>query len=139
MEHIAIDLGSKESQICIRGAGGEILEERRIATRPATLRHYLERRAPSRVIVEAGAEAFWAAELAQGAGHDVRVVPSSLAPALGVGERGLKNDRRDAAVLSAASLAASSCPPCTFARLSLVHCSRGWAYAMRRSGHARAC
>jgi len=80
MEHIAIDLGSKESQICIRGAGGEILEERRIATRPATLRHYLERRAPSRVIVEAGAEAFWVAELAQEAGHDARVAPSHSRP-----------------------------------------------------------
>ena len=103
MEHIAIDLGSKESQVCVRSAGGEILEERRVATRPATLRRYLERRPASRVIVEAGAEAFWVAELAQGAGHEVRVVPSTLAPALGVGERGLKNDRRDAAVLSAAS------------------------------------
>jgi len=103
MEHIAIDLGSKESQVCIRGADGQILEERRITTRPATLRHYLERRPASRVIVEAGAEAFWVAELAQEVGHEVRVVPSTLAPALGVGERGLKNDRRDAAVLSAAS------------------------------------
>jgi len=103
MEHIAIDLGSKESQICVRDAQGEILEERRIATRPSTLRRYLERRPASRVIVEAGAEAFWVAELAQGVGHDVRVVASTLAPALGVGERGLKSDRRDAAVLSAAS------------------------------------
>jgi transposase len=103
MEHIAIDLGSKESQICVRSADGQILEERRIATRPATLRRYLEGRPASRVIVEAGAEAFWVAELVQTAGHEARVVPSALAPALGVGERGLKNDRRDAAVLSAAS------------------------------------
>jgi transposase len=103
MEHIAIDLGSKESQVCVRGGDGQILEERRIATRPATLRRYLEGRPVSRVIVEAGAEAFWVAELAQAAGHEARVVPSALAPALGVGERGLKSDRRDAAVLSAAS------------------------------------
>ena len=30
MEHIAIDLGARESQVCVRRADGEIVEERRI-------------------------------------------------------------------------------------------------------------
>jgi len=103
MEHIAIDLGARESQVCVRSAGGEILEERRIATRPEKLRCYLAQRPKSRVIVETGAEAFWVAEIARECGHEARVVPSMLAPSLGVGRRGQKSDQRDARVLSETS------------------------------------
>jgi hypothetical protein len=31
MDHIGIDLGSRESQVCVRAAGGEIVEEARDA------------------------------------------------------------------------------------------------------------
>ncbi len=55
------------------------------------------------MIVETSAEAFAVADLARIAGHEVRVVPSSVAPSLGVGARGIKNDRRDAQVLSEVS------------------------------------
>jgi transposase len=103
MEHIAIDLGARESQLCVRGPDGTIIEERRIATRPETVRRYLERRAPSRVIVETGSEAFWVAQIAMDSGHQTRVVPSALAPSLGVGQRRLKSDRRDARLLSESS------------------------------------
>lgn len=103
MDHIAIDLGGKESQICVRNSDGAITEERRIATRPEKLRRYFERCGKGRVILETGAEAFWVAEIAREYGHEVRVVPSMLAPSLGVGRRGMKSDRRDARVLSETS------------------------------------
>jgi hypothetical protein len=80
LDHIAIDLGSRESQICVRNARGEILEEKRWAT--SKLRSYLEKRPPSRVIVETCAEAFRVANAARELGHDPRVVPATLAPAL---------------------------------------------------------
>ena len=32
MEHLAIDLGGKESQICVRSADGQIVQERRCRT-----------------------------------------------------------------------------------------------------------
>jgi len=99
MEHIAIDLGSRESQICVRNEQGEILEERRYLT--AKLSRFLAKRTPgARVLVESSAEAFQVAEWARQHGHEPRVVPSSLVRALGVGERGLKNDQRDARKLS---------------------------------------
>jgi transposase len=103
MEHIAIDLGGTESQVCVRGPEGKIVEERRIATRPHTVRRYLEGRPKSRVIVETGAEAFWVAQIAIESGHEARVVASALAPSLGVGQRRLKSDQRDARVLSESS------------------------------------
>lgn len=103
MEHIAIDLGTRKSQVCVRDPRGEIEEERPLATEPDAIRRYLSKRAPGRVIVETGAEAFWVAEIARECGHEVRVVPSMLAPSLGVGRRGLKSDQRDARVLSETS------------------------------------
>jgi transposase len=101
VQHIAIDLGGKESQICVRDKTERILEERKHPTR--TLGTYLSKQAPSRVIVETSAEAFAVADLAKQHGHEVRVVPATLARTLGVGARGIKTDRRDAQVLSEVS------------------------------------
>lgn len=100
MEHVAIDLGGRESQVCIRdGAGGIVLEER-VST--ANLRSFLDR-PKARVILETCSEAFGVADLAMEYGHDVRVVPASLVKSLGVGARRTKTDRRDAQVLSEVS------------------------------------
>jgi transposase len=101
MDHLAIDLGGKESQICVRNPAGEIVEERRYRT--AALPGYLSKRPQSRVVIETCSEAFAIADAALGAGHEVRVVPSTLARSLGVGARGLKTDRRDARALSEVS------------------------------------
>lgn len=101
MRHLAIDLGGRESQICIRDASGEIVEERRWTT--ASLRRRLAAMEPSRVVLETCAEAFQVADWAREHGHDARVVPATLARTLGVGARGIKTDRRDAQVLSEVS------------------------------------
>jgi len=101
MEHIAIDLGGKESQICVRSADGKIVEETRHST--AKLASYLKQRPPSRVVLETSSEAFKIADAALQAGHEVRVVPATLTRTLGVGSRGIKTDRRDAQLLSEVS------------------------------------
>jgi transposase len=96
MEHIGIDLGSKDCQVCVRSAGGEIVVESRLRT--DKLIAFLQDRPPAQVIVETWTEAFRVAALAQRAGHDVRVVAATLVRSLGVGRRGLKNDVRDARI-----------------------------------------
>lgn len=101
MEHIAIDLGGRESQICIRAADQSVLLERRCAT--GALERFLKGRPRSRVIVETSAEAFAVADGALRCGHEVRVVSANLVRELGVGARKLKNDRRDAQKLSEVS------------------------------------
>jgi transposase len=101
MNHAAIDLGGKESQICIRQPDGTIIEERKVPTRKLT--ELVGTWAPSRVVMETSAEAFKIADAAIAAGHQVRVVPGTLVRLLGVGERGVKNDQRDAQQLSKAS------------------------------------
>jgi transposase len=101
VQHVAIDLGGRESQICIRRADGTIIEERRAPTKG--LERMMTGWPPSRIIVETSAEAFRIADAAKTAGHEVRVVPATLAKTLGVGARGIKTDRRDARALSEVS------------------------------------
>lgn len=101
MNHVAIDLGSRESQVCIRRPDGTIIEEGKHFTRK--LDTLLRRQSPSRVIVETSAEAFRIADAAIACGHDVRVVPATMVKSLGVGARGVKNDQKDARVLSEVS------------------------------------
>lgn len=101
MEHIAIDLGSRQSQICRRAPDGTILQQTRVET--TDIAKYLEGLPRAKVILETSAETFAIADIARDLGHDVNVVPSTLAKTLGVGSRGVKNDRRDAQVLSEVS------------------------------------
>jgi transposase len=144
MEHVAIDLGGTESQVCVRAQDGEILLERKMRT--ATLKSFLARQAPSRVVLETCAEAFAVADMAVSCQHEVRVVPATLVRSLGVGARGIKTDRRDAQVLSEVScridlpsvhvpsdLARQRRSMCGVreqliaSRTGLVNCVRGWA------------
>ena len=101
MRHVAIDLGKRESQICIRQPDGVIVQQHKVPTRslPRLVRQW-ER---SRVIMETSSEAFKIADAARSAGHEVRVVAATLVKQLGVGARGIKTDRRDAQVLSQVS------------------------------------
>lgn len=85
----------------MRTSTGDIVEERRCPTND--LGRWLSKRAPGRVIVETCTEAFRVADGARQSGHEVRVVAATLVRALGVGQRGLKNDVRDARLLSEAS------------------------------------
>jgi transposase len=102
VKHVAIDLGGRESQVCVRAADGSILREAKVATRtlPKLLAAMPE---PARVIVETSAEAFRIADAALAAKHEVRVVPATLVKQLGVGSRNVKTDRKDARVLSEVS------------------------------------
>jgi len=111
MDHIAIDLGGRESQICVMSADGEILLEERRPTRG--LGKVLAGRTPGRVVLESCAEAFAVADAARKAHHEVVVVPATLVRSLGVGSRGLKTDVRDARNLAEAS--------CRMKRLPSVH------------------
>ena len=101
MQHVAIDLGGKESQVCIRSEDGKIVRETKVPTRK--LATFLQRQPSSRVVLETCAEAFHVADLAIERGHEVRVVPATLVRSLGVGARRTKTDRRDAQVLSEVS------------------------------------
>lgn len=143
MEHLAIDLGGRKSQVCRRTSDGVVLEERRIETN--ALGTYLNGCPRSRVVIETCAESFRIADLARAGGHEVRVVPATLVKSLGVGARRTKNDRKDAQVLSEVScridLPSVHIPSAearerkticgmrealVSARTALINCVRGW-------------
>jgi transposase len=144
MEHLAIDLGGRKSQICIRLEDGTIVQERSVPT--TELGALLKKRPKSRVVMETCAEAFAVADQALMGGHEVRVVPATLVKSLGVGSRRTKNDRRDTRVLSEVSCRIDlpsvhipspvarerrsllvSRDALVSARVKLVNCVRGWA------------
>jgi len=43
MDHVAIDLGSRKSQVCVRSSDGKIVEEKRLDT--AGLKEFLAKKA----------------------------------------------------------------------------------------------
>src|SRR5437773_10662943 len=101
MDHCAIDLGGRKSQVCVRSPEGTIRLETRCDT--LSLPDFLRELPHCRVILETTAEAFGIADAARAIGHEVRVVPATLVRTLGVGARKTKTDRRDAQVLSEVS------------------------------------
>jgi len=101
VNHVAIDLGSKESQVCVRSADGAVVYEKKHPTRELSV--LMQSWPSSRVVLETSSEAFRVADAARAAGHEVRVVRSTLSKQLGVGERGIKTDLRDARKLSEVS------------------------------------
>jgi len=101
MDHCAIDLGGRKSQVCVRAPDGQVRFEGKWDT--PSLPDFLRQLPQSRVILETAAEAFRIADAAKSAGHEVRVVPATLVRSLGVGARKTKTDRRDAQALSEVS------------------------------------
>lgn len=107
MHHIAVDLGGRKSQLCVRDTDGNILREQSCETHAMT--RFLPA-APGRVVLETCAEAFAIADLVKALGLEVVVVPAVLAPQLGVGQRGVKTDVRDARALSEMSCRMENLP-----------------------------
>ena len=143
MQHVAIDLGGRESQVCVRATEGQILLERKLPT--ASLKKFLQQQPHSRIVLETCAEAFRVADFALSYKHEVRVVPATLVRSLGVGARRIKTDRRDAQVLSEVScridlpsvhvptdvarMRRSMCgmrEELVSSRTALINCVRGW-------------
>jgi transposase len=127
MQIIAIDIGSRKSQVCVRDERGQVLHEGSSYT--IELPELLKKRPRARVILETSSEAFALARAAKSAGHEVVVVPSIFARALGVGSRGLKTDRRDAQHLSAAAARTDELPS--------VHVPSAAAQALREINTSR--
>src|SRR5262249_10831252 len=101
MDHIAVDLGSRESELCVRGSDGAMRQGRRYPT--GMLGQYLAAPPRGGVVVERCSEALGVADVAVAGGQEVRVVPATLVRSLGVGARRTKTDRRDAQILSEVS------------------------------------
>jgi transposase len=79
MDHIGIDVHKTESQICILGAGGDLIE-RRVRTTPERFADVLGARPRARILLEASTESEWVARCLEQLGHQVIVVDPNFAP-----------------------------------------------------------
>jgi transposase len=98
-EHtVGIDLGDKQSQVCVLDSGGAVVEEACVATSQAGLRRKLAQLEPSLVVIEVGTHSRWVSLLAEALGHTCLVANAYRARRLAEGEN--KNDKLDAEALA---------------------------------------
>lgn len=114
MKHVGVDLGGRQSSICILDENGNVLRELTMPTR--ALNVFLERLEPSIIVIESCAESRKVALMARGLKHEVRVVPTAFVRSLGVGARRIKTDKRDARALADASFRMGDKLPTTHVR-----------------------
>src|SRR5258708_18415142 len=101
MDHCAIDVGGKKSQVCVRDSGGTIQFEGAWET-PARGDH-LRQLPRCRVILETAAQSFRIADQARAAGHEDPDGPATLVRTCAAGPRRTKTDKRDPRALSEAA------------------------------------
>ncbi len=101
MDHIGMDVHTKESQICILTEAGELIE-RRVHTEPERFAAVLGDRPRARILLEASTDSEWVARCLEGLGHEVIVADPNFAPMYATRTRKVKTDRRDARALAEA-------------------------------------
>lgn len=100
MLYAAIDLHTRESQIRIVDQEGDVVLDRRIATRRDRLSRVFAGLRPVRVLVESSTESEWVARHLEAEGCEVVVADPSYALMYGTRTRAIKTDRRDVAALA---------------------------------------
>ncbi len=95
---IGIDLGDRQSYVCVLDADGEVVEESRIATTPKALRARFESLAPTRIALEVSGHSAWISELLKEVGHEVFVANARKLRM--IFQNDSKNDRLDAEQLA---------------------------------------
>lgn len=95
---IGVDLGDKQSQVCVLGAEQEIRHEVRVHTTTPALQSWFESLQPSLVVVEAGTHSPWVSRLLEQLGHAVMVVDPRRLKLISASDS--KNDPADARMLA---------------------------------------
>jgi transposase len=95
---IGVDLGDKQSWVCVRGADGEIRQQDRVRTNSTELSRFFTPVKPAMVVMEVGTHSPWVQRLLERLGHRVVVANPRRLKIISASDR--KNDRVDAALLS---------------------------------------
>lgn len=96
---VGLDLGDRESALCVLDAHGTVLERATISTTRPALERWFSGRERVRVVLEAGTHSPWVSRLLSGAGHEV-VVAHPAALYGGAKRSRRKSDRIDAEFLA---------------------------------------
>lgn len=95
---IGVDLGDKQSRLCVLDHAGEIVEEGRIATSAGAFSRKFKSLEPHRIVIETGTHANWVHDLLVSLGHEVVVANARKVRAISANER--KCDELDARMLA---------------------------------------
>lgn len=96
---MGIDVSDRYSHFCaLDAADGEVLEEGKVLTRPASLKKWLGGVPPMRIVIETGTHANWIARLLRELGHEVLVADARRLRC--IYEAKLKDDKIDARMLA---------------------------------------
>lgn len=91
---IGLDLGDRYSHFCVLDGAGEVIEEGRVTTSEAGLRHRFEQACPTRIAIEVGTHSPWVERWLSAWGHEV-IVANPRALRL-IYQNNRKSDRVDA-------------------------------------------
>jgi transposase len=95
---IGVDLGDKESQVCVVGADKEIRHEVRVRTTSSALQAFFGSLPEALVVLEAGTHSPWVSRLLESLGQRVMVVDPRRLKLISASDS--KNDRADARTLA---------------------------------------
>ena len=95
---IGMDLGDKESSVCVLGADGEIRHQDRVRTTEPALQAAFSRVEPSLIVIEVGTHSPWVSRLLRELGH--RVIVANPRRLKLISQSDSKSDRVDALMLA---------------------------------------
>jgi transposase len=95
---VGLDVGDRYSHLCLVDAGGEVVEEARVATTPAALERRFGHAERMRIILETGTHSPWISRLLAACGHEVIVANARRLRLIAHSDS--KNDRSDAESLA---------------------------------------
>lgn len=91
---VGLDLGDRESHLCVMARDGEIEQRGRVATSQVALRRRFGTTEPSLIVIEAGTHSPWVSRLLEECGHEVLVANPAQLRLISKSDR--KTDRLDA-------------------------------------------
>ena len=96
---IGVDIGDRQSDICVRDTAGEVVQQTRVPTTKAAIRRFFEQVEPGRVAMEVGTHSAWIErEISNLGRHQVFVANARKLRAIWDSDK--KNDSTDASLLA---------------------------------------
>lgn len=99
MHIIGLDLGKRNTQLCVGTEDGAVALQQRVPTTKEGLTRALAPYVPAQILLEASTSAEWVARHLEQAGHEVIVGDPRFGPMYAQADKKIKTDKRDAAAL----------------------------------------